>query len=67
MQEYSADAFAIIEPYEVGQSVTIFYDPDDVGYAIIEPGPTFSIIWLCDTGLFLFLFALAVIIAAFRR
>jgi len=64
VQAYSEDAFAIIEPYEVGQSVTVYYDPDDVAYAVIEPGPSFNIIWLCVTGLFLF--ALAILIAFLR-
>ena len=66
VQENSTDAFAIIEPYEVGESVTVYYDPDDVAYAVIEPGPTFDIIWLCGVGLIFFLFALAVIVAALR-
>jgi hypothetical protein len=59
-------AAEIIAPYEVGQPVTVYYDPDDVTYAVIEPGPTFNIIWLCAAGLFFFLFALAIVIAVFR-
>lgn len=66
VQAYSEDAFAIVEPYEVGQPVTVYYNPDDIAYSVIEPGPTFNIIWLCVVGLFFFLFAFAVLIAFLR-
>lgn len=66
VKEHPDDAFEMIAPYEVGQPVTVYYNPEEVGYAVIEPGPTFNIIWLCAAGLFFFLFALAVIISFSR-
>ena len=67
VQPLLADASAIIKPYEIGQPVTIYYNPDDMAYAVLEPGPTFNIIWPCAAGLVLLLFALRVIIAVFRE
>ena len=67
VQPSLADASAIIKPYEIGHPVTVYYNPDDVAYAVLEPGPTFNIIWPCATGLIFFFFALRVIIAVFRE
>lgn len=67
VQASLADASAIIKPYEIGDPVTVYYNPDDVAYAVLEPGPTFNIIWPCAAGLVLLLFALRVIIAVFRE
>jgi hypothetical protein len=66
VQDTPEKAEAIIAPYEVGQPVIVYYDPDNVNSAVLEPGPSWNIIWFCVTGLFLFLFALAVVISFLR-
>ncbi|MBE2225188.1 MAG: DUF3592 domain-containing protein [Anaerolineae bacterium] len=53
MRERRDEADALIAAYEVGQSVPIYYDPEEVTNSVLEPGATWLVVFPCGFGLFL--------------
>ena len=49
-----AEAHAVIDPYNTGDVVTVYYDPADPAMAVLRPGASTESKWSVVTGVFLF-------------